>query len=436
MAENGPMNSENSATRAETAEALARRFLTYSAVTSQSDAAQTTVPTTEGQRTLATLLASELHKAGAADVHVSDTAVLTARVPANLPAGHPAVPAVGFVAHLDTVDVDLSPHVHAHVVDYAGGDLCLSAQNDAWIREAEHPELARYAGQRILVADGTSVLGADDKAGITVLMETALRLLAAAKSDADAPAHGDVYLAFVPDEEIGLRGVRTLELERFPVRYAYTVDGGELGEVVAETFNAASASVRIRGVAAHPISAKGVLVNPILVAHDLIGRFDRTQTPEHTEGREGYVWVNGIEGNQSTASVTIAIRDHDLAGYERRKDEVRAAVEAVRAEHPRAKIELEIEDVYGNIADAVTEENRAGIELMDAALARIGVEPVSEPMRGGTDGSWLSRQGILTPNLFTGGHNFHSTAEFLPLPAFERAFAMVNALIALVAREG
>lgn len=192
--------------------------------------------------------------------------------------------------------------------------------------------------------------------------------------------------------------------------------------------------MRIEGVAAHPISAKGVMVNPVLVATDLIAKFDRTQTPEHTEGREGYIWVDGIRGNQSTATIDINIRDFDQAGFQRRKDEVRAVVEQVAKEHPRAKISVEIEDVYGNIADAVTDQNRAGIDLMRDALAEIGVEPIEEPMRGGTDGSWLSAQGLLTPNLFTGGHNFHSRYEFLPLNAFERAYAMVNSLIELVAK--
>lgn len=404
------------------------RFLRYSAISSQGDASATTVPTSPGQRVLAELLANELREAGAGDVHVSETAVVTAHVPARLPAGHGPVPAVGFCCHLDTVDVDLSPEVHAHVVEYPGGDVCLDATRDIWMRRADHPELAAYEGDRLLVTDGTSVLGADDKAGISVVMEAVTDLL----TDPDA-VHGDVYVAFVPDEEIGLRGVRTLDLDRFPVQFAYTIDSCEIGEIVTETFNAASATVRIVGVPAHPMSAKGVLVNPILVAHDLIARLDRTQTPECTEGREGYVWVQGISGNQSSCVVDFNVRDHDLTRFEQRKQELRAAVEHVRTLHPRAEIDVELTDVYGNIADALTSENTVAVEHLHAAMADLGIAPKPLAMRGGTDGSWLSRQGILTPNFFTGAHNFHSPHEFLPLRSFERSHALVVALIRRIA---
>lgn len=410
---------------------LVERFLRYSAISSQSDARATTVPSSEGQRALADLLADELRAAGAEDVHVSATACVTARVPARLPEGHPPVAPVGFCAHLDTVDVDLSPEVHAHVVTYDGGDLRLDEAGDHWIRLDEHPALGRYVGERILVGDGTSVLGADDKAGLTVIMEAVTGLL----TGDEVPPHGEVVVAFVPDEEIGLRGVRTLDLDRFPVRWAWTVDSCELGEVVAETFNAATATVRVEGVSAHPMSAKGVLVNPILVAHDLVARLDRTQTPECTEGREGYVWVCGVEGNQSTASVELSIRDHSREGFEARKAAVRAHVEAVRAAHPRAQVSVEITDTYANIADAVTPDNRAAVDLIHTSMAELGITPLPTAMRGGTDGSWLSAQGVLTPNIFTGAHHFHSTAEMLPLSSFERSHAMVLELVRQSARE-
>ncbi|MCS6711820.1 peptidase dimerization domain-containing protein [Brachybacterium sp. EF45031] len=285
-------------------DALAERFLRYSAVVSQSDASATTVPTTEGQRELATLLAEELRALGAADVHVSETAVVTACIPSTLPEGASA-PVIGLCSHLDTVDAGLSPVVHARIIEHTGGDIVLNAETGAAIREAEHPEIARYVGDRLLVADGTSVLGADDEAGLSVIMELAARLLAAdaggratgaaatAGSDgtgqgAAAEPHGEIRIAFVPDEEIGLRGVRTLDMDRFPVDVAYTIDSGETGELVEETFNAATAELTIEGVTAHPMEAKGVLVNPILLARRFIARLDPEQTPECTEGREGY----------------------------------------------------------------------------------------------------------------------------------------------------
>lgn len=403
-------------------DALAERFLRYSKISSQSDASATVVPTSEGQWELAQLLQEELEAAGAQDVHLSETCVLTAKVPAT--AGAENVPAIGFCTHLDTVDVNLSPEVKARLVEYGGGDICLNEEEDIWLREAEHPEVSRYVGDRLLVTDGTSVLGADDKAGVTAVMEAATHLLATPGIE-----HGDIYLSFVPDEEIGLRGVRTMDLARFPVEYAFTLDSCELGEVVETTFNAAQATVSIRGVTAHPMNSKGIMVNPILLAHDVIAKFNRQETPEHTEGREGYVWVNGIDGNQATARIDISVRDHDLKGYEAKKRLIRDAVAKVQEANPRATLTVDIEDVYGNIADAKTDTNGGATEDILAAMGELGIDPINLAMRGGTDGSWLSRQGIFTPNFFTGAHNFHSNCEFLPLSSFEKSYEMVFKVI-------
>ena len=407
-------------------EALATRFLRYSAISSQSDASKTTVPTSEGQWELARLLKAELEDAGASDVYLSDTCVVTAKIPATT---DKPFHAIGFCTHLDTVDVNLSPDVKAHIVDYAGGDVLLNEERDIWLKEAEHPEISRYKGERILMTDGTSVLGADDKAGVTTVMEAAVRLLADSSIE-----HGDIYLSFVPDEEIGLRGVRTMDLERFPVDYAYTLDSCEEGEVVEATFNAAHATVNITGVAAHPMNSKGNLVNPILIAHDIIAKFDRQETPEFTEGREAYIWVNGIEGNQSTASIGISVRDHDLEGYEEKKQRIRDICEYVAGENPRATVTVEIEDIYGNIEDAKTPDNAFATRNIFTALDELGIRPLNIAMRGGTDGSWLSSQGIFTPNFFTGAHNFHSMYEFLPLSSFAKSFAVVNKLVVLAAK--
>lgn len=434
-------------------DALAARFLRYSAISSQSDASRTEVPTSPGQRELALVLAGELEAAGAADVHVSDTAVVTARVPATSGGTH--LPAIGFCTHLDTADSGLSPVVRAHVVDYTGGDLRLDAGDavqgaaevgspageDAgtgrWIRLDEHPELARYVGQRILVGDGTSVLGADDKAGVATVMQLATDLLAADRAAAPAvPApepHGDVYLSFVPDEEIGLRGVRTMDLARFPVDWAYTLDSCEIGEVVEETFNAATVTITVHGVATHPMSGKGVLVNPILIATELIGRLDPLETPEHTEGREAYIWVHDVVGNQSTCTLTISVRDHDRTGYEEKKARLRSLVDQVAAAHPRARLTIDVDDVYANLADARTPGNEHALAHVYTALERLGITPIPLAMRGGTDGSWLSTQGIFTPNVFTGAHNFHSAAEFLPLPSFAASYRVCRELVRLAA---
>lgn len=411
-------------------DALASRFLRYSAISSQSQAEVTSLPTSEGQRTLALLLKEELEAAGASDIHLSDTAVLTAKIPSNLPAGHQPVPALGFCTHLDTVDAGLSPDVRARVHHYTGGDILLNADQDIWLRAEENPEITAYTGDRILVTDGTSVLGADDKAGIATVMEAACTLLA----QPEIP-HGDIYLSFVPDEEIGLRGVRSMDLDRFPVDYAYTLDCCQLGEVVAETFNAATATLTIEGVTAHPMSAKGILLNPILLAQDFLATLDPLQTPEHTEGREGYIWVNGMTANQAQAQLIISIRDHDRAGYTAKKDQLTATVAELQARYPRATFTLEIEDVYSNIADSRTDQNSGALDNIYTALENLGIEPINLAMRGGTDGSWLSDQGIFTPNIFTGAHNFHSRNEFLPLPSFAQSYRLVMELVDLAAHQ-
>lgn len=415
---------------------LARRFLRYSAIDSQSDAARDVVPSTSGQWDLARVLAAELRAAGAADVHVSDTAVVTARVPAT----QAGASAIGFCTHLDTADAGLSSQVRARVVSYQGGDLVQGTGPDGVKRRiavSEHPELAQYAGQRILVSDGTSVLGADDKAGLATVMQLATDLLAHDAADhphqGEAEPHGEVFLAFVPDEEIGLRGVRTLDLDRFPVRWAYTLDSCQIGEVVEETFNAATVTIRIQGVSAHPMSAKGVLVNPILLAHEVIARLDPAQTPECTEGREGYTWVHDVRGNQSTCVLTVSVRDHDRARYEARKEELCAVVNEVAAAHPRAVVSIEVDDVYANLADARRPGTEEALDHVYTALDRLGISPIPLAMRGGTDGSWLSTQGIFTPNVFTGAHNFHSAAEFLPLPSFEASYRVCRELVRLAA---
>lgn len=292
---------------------LLERFMRYAAVTTQSEAGAKTVPSTAGQRVLAQMLAEELKALGLSDVEVSEYAVVTGRLPSNLPAGAQA-PKVGWCAHLDTVDAGLSPDIHPQVVkNYQGGDICLNAEKNLWLRVAEHPEVERYVGDDLLLSDGTSVLGADNKSAIANIM-TALHILVE-----EGRLHGDIYVAFVPDEEIGLCGAKKIDFSKFPVDFAYTIDSCELGEIVWQTFNAGSAWVDIQGITAHPMSSKGQLLNPILVAHDFIGMLDRGQTPEFTEKTEGFVWVNGIQGGPAKCRVSLKLRDHSLKRYEEKR---------------------------------------------------------------------------------------------------------------------
>ena len=410
-------------------EKLLNRFLRYAAVTTQSKPESTVVPSTPGQWDLARLLAKDIEELGVQDVTIDDHAIVIGRLPARLPEGAKA-PVVGWVTHMDTVDVGMSPEVHPRVIrNYQGGDICQNEEKQIFISVQEHPELLKYIGQDIVVSDGTSVLGADDKAAVANVV-TALEVL---KENPKLP-HGEIYVAFVPDEEIGLCGAKAMDLSRFPVDFAYTIDCCAQGELVYQTFNAGHARVDITGVTAHPMSSKNNTVNPILIAVDFINLLDRGETPEHTEKTEGYIWANGIEGNQLHTVLKLNIRDHSREKYLAKKEYLGACVEMMKKRHPKAKISMEIHDDYGNISDALTEDNRKCVDYLFRAMNDLGIEIHDIAMRGGTDGSYLSTQGIPTPNYFTGAENFHSRCEFLPLGAMENSCRTTLRLIDLIAR--
>jgi len=399
---------------------LTERFFRYLAVSSQSDAKSTTLPSTPSQHAMAELLAAELRALGLEQVVIDQHATVTAVKPGN----RPAAPRIGFITHIDTVDVGLSPDIKPQILRWEDQDLCLNVDQDIWLRRDQHPEIAPYIGQQVIFSDGTSVLGADNKAAVTVVMT----LMENLNGD-----HGDIVVAFVPDEEIGLRGAKALDLEtRFNVDFAWTIDCCELGEVVYENFNGAAAEIRFTGVPAHPMSGKGVLVNPLLMAHDYISQFDRQQTPEQTEGREGYIWFNEIQANASQAILKASIRDFDLASFAERKQQLQQQAQAIASRYPTGKVEITITDIYSNISNALGEDRRA-IDLIFKAFRALDIEPKVIPMRGGTDGAALSAKGLLTPNFFTGAHNFHSRFEFLPLPSFVKSYQVAEKLCYLAA---
>lgn len=402
-------------------EQLTERFFRYLAIESQSDAANVCLPSTPGQQRLADLLADELQALGLQNVVVDQQATVTAVKPGNV-AG---APRIGFIAHIDTVNVGLSPTIQPQILHFTGEDLCLNTERDIWLRTAEHPEILPYRGQDIAFSDGTSVLGADNKAAVAVIM-TLLATLS------ESTRHGDIVVAFVPDEEIGSLGAKALDLARFDVDFAWTIDCCELGEVVYENFNAAQAELVFTGVTAHPMSAKDVLVNPLLMAHDFISLFERQQTPEHTADREGYIWFNGLVADQREARLKASIRDFDLVRFEQRKQQVAAAAATLRARYPTAEVSLRQWDSYGNISNAIGDDRRA-VDLIFTAMQQLAIDAKVIPMRGGTDGSVLSARGILTPNFFTGAHNFHSPFEFLPLPSFVKSYQLARRLCELAA---
>lgn len=408
---------------------LVERFFRYVAVPSQSKVGVGTLPSSPGQMELAKLLQEELAILGLLDIKLTEEGVLTGKLLGNLPKDFTGkVPAIGFVAHLDTVDVNLSPMIKPHIVEqYHGGDVLLNQEEDIWMRVAEHEELLHYIGDDIIVSDGTSVLGADNKAAIAAIM------LALENFKMDSSLyHGDIFVAFVPDEEIGLRGSKAMDLKDFPVDFAYTIDSCELGEVVYETFNAGSVVINIKGITAHPMSAKGVLVNPTLIATDIINHLDKKDTPEYTDGKEGYFWVTRMVTNPNVATVHISIRDFDKNRYEARKNYMADVMKLISSQNPRAQISYEITDVYGNISDSLTDDNKQCIKFIYKAMENLAIPPKTIAMRGGTDGSALSARGIPTPNFFTGAHNFHSNCEFLPISSFEKSCHMVLEIANLV----
>lgn len=396
---------------------LIERFLRYVAVSSQSDASSKIVPSSAGQLELASLLKVELSKLGLVDIELSSHAVLTATLRANVQ----DAPTIGFCAHLDTVDVGLSQDIKPRILRFCGEDLVLNEKEGIVFRVDEHPYIMDYLDEDIIFSDGTSVLGADDKAAIASIM-------CALETIRDMP-HGEIKVAFVPDEEIGLLGAKKLPLERFKVDFAYTIDCCALGELVYETFNAASVSVHIEGVSAHPMNAKGILVNPLLIASDIIGGFDRAQTPECTCDKEGYIWQTALSANALEATLSMAIRDHDKDLFTAKKQRVEEVVQEARDANPKAKITLSIEDTYANIKDSIDMDNPVCIDRLKRAFATLGITPKILAMRGGTDGSYLSSVGIPTPNFFTGAHNFHSRFELLPISSFYKSYEVALELM-------
>lgn len=400
-------------------EKLVENFLKYLKVPSQSDESNENIPSSPGQLELGKLLLEELKDLGLVDIGINEYGVVQAKLPRR---GN-KLKSLGWVAHLDTVDVGLSDKIKPQIIKaYDGSDVKL---NDHEVFSTkDNPEVLSYRGDDIIFTDGTSVLGADNKAAVANIM-TSLWYL---KENPEIN-HAEIHIAFVPDEEIGLRGARKIDFDKFKVDYAYTIDCCELGELVYETFNAASGSLKIKGVTAHPMSAKGNLVNPIMIAHDFISMLDRGKMPENTENREGYVWVTDINSDVLKLRLDFNIRNHNKEKFEASKDYLYKITDLLRERYKKAKIEIEIGDVYANIADSMDEENKVAVERLKDIYEKLKIEPKIIPMRGGTDGSFLSTVGIFTPNYFTGAHNFHSNKEFLPIDSFYKSFLVTIELM-------
>ena len=391
------------------------RFLRYVQVETTSCEASGSCPSTPGQRRLAEMLARELQEMGVRDARADEYGYVYGSLPAR---GNAPKPAIGLIAHMDTSDAVPGPTVPQVISDYDGGPIRL--QNGTVIDGFDF--LAGLKGQELIVTSGDSVLGADDKAGVAEIMTLCERMLAP-----DAPDHGRICIAFTPDEEIG-RGADRFDVKGFGADFAYTVDGGALGEMEYECFNAASCRVLVSGISIHPGNAKNQMINASLVAMEFAGMLPAWERPEHTEGYEGFYHLTGMSGNEESAELHYILRDHAPARLEEKKEAVLSACAFLNRRYGEGTVRAEIRDSYRNMKEIV-EQHPDILERARKAFVLNGVEPIVKPIRGGTDGAQLSYRGLPCPNLSTGGYNFHGRKELIPVAAMEK---MTDVLVSVV----
>lgn len=407
-------------------DALLDRFLRYAAIDTQSDERSETSPSTSRQRVLLRLLQEELQAMGV-ETTLDENGYVMARIPSNCP--DKQIPPIGFIAHADTSPdasgKDVKPQI---IADYDGGDIALKGVSGLFLRPAEFPELLRYTGQTLITTDGTTLLGADDKAGIAEIMYAVDYLVSHPEF-----RHGEVCIGFTPDEEIG-RGADRFDVERFGAKYAYTMDGGEIGELEFENFNAAAATIRIQGLNVHPGYAKGKMKNAIRILEAFDALLPAQEKPEQTEGYEGFFHLTSFEGSVEQAVATYIIRDHDLQKFEEKKALMRSCVETINARYGDGTASADIRHQYYNMRSEV-EPHYFIIEKAIQAMEMEGIKPKIQPIRGGTDGARLSFMGLPCPNLFAGGVNFHSRMEFVPLESMEKATRVILNIIRLFAED-
>ena len=398
------------------------RFLRYAAFDTQSDEAARNMPSTPGQMRFAESLTHELKALGLHDVSLDANGYVMATLPANT--RRTEVPVIGFIAHMDTSPDMSGREVKPRIVTYTGGEIVLNEPLGVVLSPDVFPELSRYIGQELIVTDGTTLLGADDKAGVAAIVSAMEYLLAHPEVE-----HGTVRIAFTPDEEIG-RGADRFDVARFGCFGAYTVDGGEIGELEYENFNAAQAIVTLRGRNIHPGSAKGRMINASLVAMQLNAMFPATDRPETTEGREGFFHLTEMVGTVEEARLTYIIRDHDRELFEKKKDMLREAVQGINKMYPEC-CTLNMRDQYYNMREVIDRRPEL-IRWARQAMAAAGVVPIERPIRGGTDGARLSFMGLPCPNLFAGGMNFHGRYEYLPIPSLRKSMETIVHLCSII----
>ena len=402
-------------------ESVTDKFLRYVSYETTSDENSTTHPSNLQELVLLRQLVEEMKQMGIADASIDEYGYVMGTIPSNL--DH-EVPVLGFIAHVDTSPDasgrDIKPQF---IRNYDGSDIPLKGVPGLALRVSEFPELLDYKGQTLITTDGTTLLGADDKAGVAEILTAAEYLLTHPEVK-----HGTIKIGFTPDEEIGC-GVDFFDVERFGADYAYTMDGGAVGELEYENFNAAGAKIRIQGCNIHPGSAKGKMVNAMLVGMELAGMLPVEQRPQFTEGYEGFFHLTGFGGTVEEATMSYIIRDHDMARFEQKKELLREVVTFINKKYGDI-VSLELRDQYYNMREQV-EPHYQIIERAVRAMEMAGVKPKIQPIRGGTDGARLSFMGLPCPNLFAGGHNFHGKLEFVPVESMEKAVEVIKNLIFL-----
>lgn len=395
-------------------EKVVERFIRYAKEYTTSDPESETYPSTNRQLVFMKKLMDELKEIGLSEVEMDNFGYVTATIPAN---GIENAPVVGFVAHVDTSPDFPGENVQPQIIDqYDGNPVRL--KNEVVIHPDEFPEILNYTGQSIITADGTTLLGADDKAGVAEIVTAAEILL-----NSENSKHGKIRLAFTPDEEIG-KGTDHFDVKKFGADFAYTLDGGEIGELEFENFNAAGAKIYINGRSVHPGMAKNKMINALLVANKLIGMLPPEQRPEHTEKYEGFYHLLSLKGNVEKAEMQFLIRDHDFEKFQEKKNLLQEIVKLINTEFGKNLVELELKDQYYNMLQKI-EPVMHVVEMAKKAMQQAGVTPKVKAIRGGTDGARLSYEGLPCPNIFAGGHNFHGPFEFIPIPSMLKAVEVI-----------
>ena len=404
-------------------EKILGRFLRYVAVDTQSDPESDSQPSAAEELTLLAMLRDELLAMGV-EATLDEHGYVMASIPANCDT---QAPAIGFIAHVDTAPDAPGNNVKPQIIEnYDGSEIALKGVPGLYLKPSEFPELLQYKGQTLITTDGTTLLGADDKAGIAEIMDAVQYIV-----EHPEFRHGDIKIAFTPDEEIG-RGVAKFDVQKFGAKYAYTLDGGPVGELEYENFNAAGATIRIQGLKVHPGTAKGKMKNASLIGMELNAMLPVEQRPEHTEGYEGFFHLTGFCGEVENATLSYIIRDHDIDLFEQKKEKIEQCVAAINEKYGAGTATLELKHQYYNMRKMV-EPHYHIIEKAIKAMEMEGITPKIQPIRGGTDGANLSFMGLPCPNIFAGGHNFHGKMEYIPLESMKKANKVVLNLVSLFA---